>query len=263
MRISFNNCSITPRFCARNEEIRKADNIQRRANNSFNFVSSSRIDDYCDASNNYEYKIKARKVADKLKHVILATRYAADVLNETGNGIGILYADDLDLSEHTGLGNCMEYAKAAVAALCANGYYNSERVNLRYEIKFINKETGKVEYESEDPLDHSFAVTDLNCRDEKDIVIDPWMGFADYKQEAVIRFRNIYADDAEKFEKFHKKLFMLEKLEKGEKYNPENYIMETGFVFAPREIYSTEYQKQRLGEYARMVYPRLLLNKKS
>ena len=56
---------------------------------------------------------------------------------------------------------------------------------------------------------------------------------------------------------------MLEKLEKGEKYNPENYIMETGFVFAPREIYSTEYQKQRLGEYARMVYPGLLLNKKS
>lgn len=39
---------------------------------------------------------------------------------------------------------------------------------------------------------------------------------------------------------------MLEKLEKGEKYNPENYIMETGFVFAPREIYSTEYQNKGL-----------------
>lgn len=263
MRIAFNNCPITPSFCARNEEIRKADDIQRKAKNGFNFVSSSRIDGFYDSSNNFEHKMKAREVSDKLKNVILATRCTTNILNKTGNGIGVLYADDLDLSEYTGLGNCMEYAKAAVTALCANGYYNSERVNLRYEIKFINKETGEVEYKSEDSLDHSFAVTDLNCRDKKDIVIDPWMGFADYKQEAITRFKNIYADDTEKFEKFHKKLFMSKKLESGENYNPENYIIETGFVFVPREIYSTKCQKQRLGEYAKMVYPGLLLNKKS
>lgn len=174
-----------------------------------------------------------------------------------------MYADDLDLSEHTGLGNCMEYAKSTMAALCANGYYNSERVNLRYEVKFINKKTGETEYKSEDSLDHSFIITDLNCRKEKDIIVDSWLNFADYKNGAVARFKGIFDDEIRDCEKFHKKLFTLEKLKKEGKYNPEDYKMEAGFVFAPREINATKYEKERLGDYARNIYPELILDRRA
>lgn len=260
MNISYNN--FIP-FRARNKEIRRADDIQRRANNNFNFISSSRIQDYYETTKNYENKIKAKGIYDKLTGVILAARYAAEALNITGNGIGVLYADDLDLSEHTGLGNCMEYAKAAMAALCANGYYNSERVNLRYETKFINKETNEVEYKSEDTLDHSFVITDLNCRKEKDIVVDPWLNFADYKEGALTKFKDIFEDKTKYLEKYHCKLFMIEKLQNGEEYNPEDYKMETEFVFAPREAHATKHEKERLGDYARTIYPGLIINSKA
>ncbi len=260
MKILFNNSNLY--FSARKKEIRKADDIQRKANNRFNFISGSRIYDFYNDSAVIEHKIKAKELASKIINVTLATRYAAEAMEASKRGIDILYADDLDLSEYTGFGNCMEYAKAAMAALCANGYYNSERVNLRYEIKSINKKTGETEFKSEDTLDHSFVLTDLNCRKERDIVIDPWLNYADYKTEAKAEFKTLFKDKIKLIKEKHKKLFMIEKMMKNEEYRPEDYEIKENFVFAPREINATKFQKQKLGEYARNVYPELILNRR-
>ncbi len=55
---------------------------------------------------------------------------------------------------------------------------------------------------------------------------------------------------------------MLEKLEKGEKYNPEKLYNGNRFCICTKRNILYGIPKQRLGEYARMVYPGLLLNKK-
>ncbi len=256
MKISFNNNIY---FTSRNEEIRTADNIQRKTKNRFNFISSSRIDDFFEDGDNFEYKEKAEELSSKLRTVILASRAAAEQLNNANCGIGVLYADDLDLSEYTGLGNCMEYAKAAIAALCANGYYNNERMNLWYETGFRNIKTGEIEYINKCPLDHCFAVTDLNRRDKKDIVVDPWAGFADYTPEAKEKFKVLFNKRIKMAERANQKLFMIEKLENGEDLSIENYKTEGDFIFMPREIFTTNYEKEALGNYARTIYPELIL----
>ena len=81
---------------------------------------------------------------------------------------------------------------AAVSALLANGYTNSNRGKLMYVVDFIDKSTGKVVKTGKTLVDHNVAVTDMNMDGEKNIVLDPWFGFSDTKDSAISRYKMFY-----------------------------------------------------------------------
>lgn len=212
---------------------------------------------------------KGSKNKEKTYHILSNLRRRLDLMRENSKYAGRLFAYNsyekkygFDLSQMKGfkIGNCAEYSKATLAALCANGYYNSSRAGLLYEIKFINKKTKKVEYREFEDLDHNFVITDLNKRKKKDIVIDSWLGFADYECGAFAKFRQIYDDELDTYEEMHKKLFRIEKMKNGEEFNPEDYEMRTGFQFRDSEYLATPSDKEKLGKLVAQKHPGLLLD---
>ncbi len=253
MKILFN--SYIP-FGARKEEIRKADDIQRKSHNDFPMVSSTKIDFYsCDSENNLKNGVQKKlysKICDMRNN--LEDRGYTEDWDDCEN-----YENTLLAVADKNIGNCGECAKAVIGVLAANGFYNSSRVILQSKIKFIDKTTGETEYEDISDLDHSFVLTDLNSRNEKDIVIDSWLGFADYKSNAATMFKTIFSKDLEEQERKSIKHFQMIKQRKGEEFNIDDYEIKREFVFIPCDGggYNTW---KRLGEHVKKIYPQVVLD---
>lgn len=232
-------------------------------------ISPTYVDDfYCCAKYPSENREKVERISDKIYRQILVARSIAKYPDDYGCKIPelereILYATNLNGVKAIKKGNCAENAMAAMAVLCANGYYNSERVDLCLKAEFKNKKTGETPYSKALPLDHSFVITDMNSRKEKDIIIDPWLGFADSKTGAIARFKQIYRDrDIKDYISMHKSAFRYNLLSENPDANMDDYEMKTEFIFKPTEPYTTDYQLRRLGEYSRAMFDGIMLNKK-
>ncbi len=249
-------------FRARNKEARKADDIQRRTRASFPMISSTYAADFYSVFNkdindiDPDSKMLFRILESKIKQArsdaqIIGLLSGASVYNEN-------YKIVLNQVLKHKVGNCEENAKAALSVLFANGFYNSSRVGLEYEIKFIDKQTGEPAYSISKDLNHSFAITDLNTCKKQDIIIDPWLGFADNKQGACARFKGIYKKDLDEFENEAKeKFYGLFHLKEG--FKLEDYEIRREFIFPMRERMSAT-QKQEIGEYVKNVYPETVLD---
>lgn len=268
---TYDNFTPPPRinFTSRNKNIRKADDIQRKTRETFPMLSQTYVDGFYNSvkysSENYA---RARQISDNMYKKIRIMREIEEYpeyykLKIPEAERKTLYAIALNGARQLKTGNCKENAKAAVATLCANGYYNSERVELMYRVRFVDKETGSEEYSNIYPLDHSFAVTDMNRGGEKNIVIDPWLGFADSKEGAVARFKQIYdeRDYREAISTF-RGLFCCQKEITREEFD-EKYDIKTSFEFRPTEPYTTRYQLKKLGEYARIMYDGIVIEDKN
>jgi len=249
-------------FQGSREDKRKADIIMRKSKGVFPMLSASYADDfYFSIQEGSKKQSEAGENVQKLWDKIFALRRECDKVERYSKFVMFPSKTVYDLSRisKNRVGNCNECSKAALALLCANGYHNSLRVNLFYRVNFVNKETGKMEYSAASNLDHSFVITDMNTRERQDIVIDPWLGFADYKQGAYSRYKQLYLDDLENYKNMHKKLFIIEKLKEGEEINLEDYEMRTGFLL--RETgYSTLEDREKLGELVAGAYPESVLN---
>ncbi len=255
-------------FGSRKKEIKEADKIERKAKETFPMISQSRADDYylC-TKHNSKNRFKAQKYTDRIWRKIQTMRDTAQYPDFYKPEIPeidreVLYAINLNEMKRLKAGNCKEHAMAAVAALCANGYYNTERVELYYTIDFKNKETGEIEHGSRYPMDHSFALTDMkkgNDKGEKrNIVVDPWLGFADYKSGAIARFKQIYTQrDMKEASSYIRNEFCCKKKITSREL-AERYETNEHFSFVPSEPYTTPYQLRRLGEYARDKYEGIL-----
>ncbi len=259
--------SYFPSFSAKSEEIKRADFIMRKTNQNFPMMSASYVDDLYECTRpKSKRREKSRKILrglwDKVYFLREKCEYAEKYAAYSSFEKKSMF--DLEQISKVKIGNCEESAKAAMAVLCANGYYNSSRVSLCYKVEFVNKQTKKVEYFAINSLDHSCVTTDLNTRKEQDIVIDPWFGFADFKQGAVSRFKQVYLDKTEHFKTMQQKLFAEQKAKKGEKFNPNDYEMRTKFLF--NRLYSdfsSKEEKEKLGELVLEQYPKTALNIKA
>ena len=86
------------------------------------------------------------------------------------------------------VGNCFETAGAAEIALKMNGVKNSYTANLSYNGK---------------PLDHSVCVFNKDGSEfkgvvnNKTIIVDPWAGFADFANNAFVKYKNLFAKHLE------------------------------------------------------------------
>jgi len=257
----YNNFS----FRARKKEIKKADSIERAAKANFPMISPTYIDDFyrCAKPCSINYK-KANDISTRVQNDILKRRYSYALLKSKQNAPeDIIYALSLHDMKKEKTGNCMENAMAALTVLFANGYYNSERVELFYKASFINKKTGEIEYEDRTPLNHSFVLTDMKKEGEekgkKNVVIDPWLGFADSLEGARGRFKQFYNGDLSTCKEMFTKLFKIDKLQKGEQFSPDDYDIRLDFEFLPCDDFEFESEKRQLGFYARCEFDGITL----
>lgn len=269
MRISINNSYNSISFCRKDKNIRNADKLQRQTRLAFPILSATYIDTFynCADANSSKHQT-ASKASDGLMDRIYSMRsgfsYAERLAAYNQFDKKMMYI--LDALTKKKIGNCTENAQLALAVLCANGYYNSSLVGLQYEVKFVNKKTNEVEYRNLTNLDHAFVTTDLNERKEEDIIIDPWLGFASYEEEAFSRFKSIYGEELDDLVEMSKKLFRIEKIQKGqlaknEKIDFDNYEIRKGFKLIKgfSDNGSIE-EKKSLGELVRSKYPGVVLD---
>ncbi len=270
MEIKSNIYNIKTHFKSRNHLIREADDIRRAARSTFPMTSSTYIDEfYLTASPQSVHKNYARMLSDKYKKKIETVRdivsdqkYYLPKSNEEKNAP---YGVNLQYIKLTRLGNCKESAIAALAALCANGYNQSERVELYIKTQYINKKTGEIEYEGTDPLDHSFVVTTMNKKDlykakEKDlIIIDPWMGFTDSFSGAKARYKSIYDKESLKdINSYRNSMFRFQQAKNGNtSADLKDYQIKQTFVIKSTD-WVTAIELKRAQCYFQHKYPSLI-----
>ena len=270
MNLTVSNIIFHPKFKSRKKEIRKADDIQRRMLQTFPMLSPSYMDEFYFSTkidkDGVPVNKHARHIFKKADCKLTAVRTISK--NPEKYGIkrskveqNIPYTQLLDGIRLMKVGNCEEKAIAALAALCANGEYNAERVCLGLKTEYINKNTGETEYQAIDSLDHSFVVAVLEDSEKKDkIVMDPWLGFTDSISGAKARFKQIYDDNAlHDILSYHRSMFRLQKAEKtGIVIKPEDYERRTNFVFyTPVKL--TDENLKDLGLYSRIMFDKLIL----
>ena len=273
MKLYYQNLNNSISFKSKNKNVRKADDIQRRARHVFPVLSSSYIDEFYSSTkikrNNNQISIKANQLLKKVDSRISAIRKLAkkkDASNSKYSWIddNIPYTKILDGVKLLKAGNCEECAKVVLAALSANGYYNSQRVSLAVDISYINKKTGECEYNCVEPIDHSFVITSLDNDNPKKndyVVIDSWLGFADSISGAKARFKQVFDNKAlQNLLSFHRSMFRLNKFEQsGTRINFDDYQQREKFVFYSSDNYTPEDFKD-LGLYSRIMYENLLLS---
>lgn len=272
MKLYYPNLNRNISFKSRNKNIRKADDIQRRARQVFPVLSSSYIDEFYLSGNQKEAGTEKdlvfRKLLKKVDTKILAIREVAknrnkyrSIANNKNNGA--LYVSTLQSLKLLKAGNCQECAMAVLAALAANGFYNSKRVSLALELSYVDKKTGECVYKNTYPIDHSFVVTSLdkNMQDERDlIVIDSWLGFTDSVSGAKNRFKSFFTNDRyNSILSYNKSMFKL--FMRGlsrDSFNFDDYELRKNFKFFDSDHYNADDFKN-LGLYSQEIYRDLII----
>ena len=271
MKIKSENYSKNINFYSRNKNVRKADDIQRRARNVFPVLSPSYIDEFYSSTrliNNLPINLQARMIFKKIDRKLTALRKVTkepgkygieepSFLRETPN------ATLLNNIQLLRVGNCEECAATVLAALAANGYYNSQKVYLGLEVQYIDKKTGEISYNEVEPLDHSFVITTLdkeNPKEKDKIVIDSWLGFADSISGANARYKKMYKqEDLDNILSYHRSIFRLNMaIKTGKTIDFNDYELHSNIVFYPASSL-TENELKQLGTYSRIMYNDLVL----
>ncbi len=250
MKISFDN---TLNFKSRKPEIREADHIQRLAKKQFPMASSTYVYYFYDtAEKNYDGIFKH---LDFLNNKITASREKANWQYKKN----CPYIANLNEVKKSKVGNCFEASMAAVCALLANGYNNTKRGNLMYVVDFLDKKTGEVVGTGKTPIDHNFAITDMNTGGERNIILDPWFGFADTKEGAIAKYKiffnhiNLKKAISYAYCNAFKKLLVPKSNKVIKKYNIKSHLgIEEYKDF-------NEDGKQNMTAYAKENYPNLVI----
>lgn len=257
----------SPQFCAKRKDVRKADDVCRAVKNEFPLLSSTYVEEKYLTNRNksiyhpyvkYDIKKLSKKISDTRNAIrsYCASPFYNPVVPRTKSDkvVGIL-----DILKEKKVGNCSENAQLALAAMYANGYYDSQIVGLGYTAEAIDDETGKVlcKLSPRSGLDHMFVVADVNDDGLKDVVVDPWLGFAGYVTYAIDKFKDIYCDETEKIkEKCEKKLKRYQKI--GLKKS-NSWHIRGSFMISPYQMEAIFPDPKATGEAIKGAYPSLVL----
>lgn len=258
------NISFNPSFTSRNKNIKKADDIQRRVRLTFPATSPTFIDTFYKTTNSLdeERQEQANFVAYRYDKKISAVReqvrrhsYEGTTLEEKN-----MNAPIFQILRCVGIAkaaNCQEYAAIATAGLAANGIFDNQRVNLKLEVKYINKENGRIEYQGYIQIDHTAIKTWIG---KDSVIVDAWLGFADSLSGAREKYKKIFIDEnIEQEIKKHSSLFKLEKSRRGDVVDPDkDYELKTSIIYAPVE-FPIKKDMEKIGYYSRRFYPELIL----
>ena len=271
MKIKSVNSTKSINFHSRNKNIRKADDIQRKARSEFSILNPSYIDEFYSSArliNGAPVNIKARKIFKKIDKKLTALRKITKEPDKYGveqtplqkkTPYGLL----LNSINFLKVGNCEECAATVLAALAANGFYNSQKVYLGLEIQYTDKKTGKTKYREIESLDHAFVVTTLdkeNPKEKDKIVIDSWLGFADSTSGANARYKQMYKKEKlDNILSYHRSMFRLNMaIETGKTIDFNDYQLRTNFIYYPADNNTIDEMKD-LGIYSAIIYDDLIL----
>ena len=270
MKILLHTNYTRPTFSAKREEIKKADDLQRKAKLNFPIFSPSYLQEfYClnGKGQNTPKQVRTIQIAQRIVYKINAGRTVDD---ESSRGRYMLaftneppYIRPLDRIKRTKIGNCHEASIATIATLAANGIDDSRRMSLEQRTEYVDKNTNKVVFSKNYDLDHTIVVSAMGKENPKErdlIVLDSWMGFADSISAAKDKYAR-FIDEKKNKEDFSNSfsLFRVEHFEKtGELLNRNDLELRHRIVFKDEETPSKE-EIESLGRYSRMMYPHLSL----
>lgn len=259
-------------FGSKNKYIREADDIARKAKQTFPILSATYADEFylSLAPDNISTRSwNARNKVLKLHNKIGVMRYNVNTKKYTSTQDDkeefTPYKNILEGIKSYKVGNCSESAIAALTALCANGFTESQRVELFLHSQYINKKNGKAEFDTLSPLDHSFVITTMNRKKLSDanakdiIIVDPWLGFADSYSGGLARFKKIFTqarleeiteNNKENFNKMYTG-------KNGKAINFDDYELKQSFTMKASD-FKTPYQLCRFGKYAGGAYKELV-----
>lgn len=264
-------------FGAKNPKIRKADDIMRQAKRVYPLVSSTYIDTFYSNGDARKAKLK-KSVVRRITDTIRTARdtylsrnpafYDFSLKNEQQN---VLHNVLLHCIGKTKAGNCSENAALAVAALAANGIYDTKCVSLYMGVEYLNPKDNTVLYKNRFPLDHAFVLTsmgenpsgNIDIHDDKLIVVDPWLGFADSVPAAKVKFDQYLCrkEDIAEYREVEDRLFTLAMYKKGKNIQPEDCKVNYSFIFIDNDS-SMKCERENLGMHLRMRNSGLVLPQK-
>jgi hypothetical protein len=154
-------------FTSRNATIRRAEDIARRANNAFPMQSNSKFKVMGGgwAKTLYAYKELSEKIFLMREYVDKKTSEAPSLIDKFK-----IFASSIRKNK---VGNCGESTRLTLLAAKMNG------IRGVYEAILVSGKKA---------LDHEVVFVNA----EKPYIIDPWLGFADYEQNTICRWKNEY-----------------------------------------------------------------------
>ena len=156
-------------FTSRNLTIRQAEEIGRRVNNAFPMQSSSKFRAMRKDSNDIFVHLAFRNLNKKIK---LMRDYLIEKGEQTSDFVKKFQIYTSSIRKNK-VGNCAESATLTAVAAKANGIKGAYVATLASGNKHI---------------DHD--VVFINA--ERPYIIDTWLGFADYEQNAIKRWQGEY-----------------------------------------------------------------------
>ncbi len=166
MQINTNNNIVT--FNARNKKIRLADDIARKINKEFPRISPSKIE-------GSEYAPKYKNIIETFWNELQSMRETIKTEQQYPKmlqKIELLFNTIKDYK----IGNCGESADLAVIVAKMNGLNDCAHVHL------------------ENPYGGDFDHAIVLVKDKKPYIIDSWLGFADYVDNAIKKYQTIYSN---------------------------------------------------------------------
>ena len=268
MKISFTQNYTQQTFCAKKKEIKKADDIQRKAVKSFPMFSPAYLNEFyiLNGKGMDPKQVRTRQIAQRLVYKINAGRDYDDYDSKYSFALGrkeTPFIHTLERIKKEKIGNCHEASIVAMAALAANGFTDAHRASVKLKGEYVDKKTNKVVFSKIYDVDHTFAMTAMNKENPTNndyIILDPWMGFADSISSAKQRYAQITNPNKHR-EDFNNAfaLFRVDHFqETGELLDKSNLDLRFRITFEKEKDYTKEDIKA-LGRYARMMYPHLCL----
>lgn len=177
--------TYSPNFTSRNSAVKQADKICRMVKNEFPSISSSRIPARCMADKKY-YKFRNLflRTEEKLKNFVRVFTSNSEEKNEH-------YMFLTETVKNSKVANCGELAKLAHLICSVNGIKS-----YPITIDIANKKDKDNNYNLHAVLAVPTKKDDFGFNKmskEKDlIIIDPWLGFADYAQNIEQKYRSLF-----------------------------------------------------------------------
>lgn len=192
MQITFNPAiKYTPAFSAKNKEIRKADDIQRKARTAFPFFSPRYAKVYYPTTTS---SLRGKKISgDKAKELDIMRKERNELITSLPEEIRKVISD----THREKIANCGESALITMSMLLANGYNDTHRCAVILSNEILDKETGDLCFLENYDLDHACVVSTMAKDGEKKpyIVLDSWHGFADSLSSARARYLQLTNED--------------------------------------------------------------------
>lgn len=184
MQVNFNS----PNFTSRNPSVRQADRICRMVNSQFPAISTSKLSKKI--GNSPKYKKFYSYIFD-LSHKINSK--VRDKVALVKNDIIARYKKIAELVQKERLANCDEYTRLA-SLICSANNIKSQPLIVKY-LSNKNLDVKPCNHVALALIPEDELIVDERMSNLKDvIIIDPWLGIADYAPNVALKYKNIFPE---------------------------------------------------------------------